>query len=464
MRCLTVFLALALVCCTSAWGAETINGTATYRERIALPPGAVFEAVLEDVSLTDAPPVELGRTAIADPGTPPIGFSISYDPAKAKPGGVFAVRAQISVGRKIIFVSDKMHPVPIPGDGADVDIWMIKVGDTAKEAQEAPTLIGAHGLRLPATFLGDLPCDGCQGVRYWLNLWPDQVFYLRRSWRGTRVERDAIGRWSVDPDERALSLRVDGEDLRFAILGPERIGLMAPQDQNDPDATPPLTGELRAQPVPQAFEPHLGLRGMLTYEANSARFTECLTGRDFVLAELGDYTALEHAYLAAGAEAGGPIMASFDGVIEDRGSASKQPSIEVERFVGVWPGETCERAGGPASLTNTYWKILRLGGTEVVTGEGRREPNLMLRQDDTRFSATVGCNQFAGRYSVDGDRLRFEGVAGTRMACTPALAAWEEQFQILLNTVTSFRIDGQTLELFDAAGKSLGLFQAVYLY
>lgn len=50
------------------------------------------------------------------------------------------------------------------------------------------------------------------------------------------------------------------------------------------------------------------------------------------------------------------------------------------------------------------------------------------------------------------------------MACTPALAAWEEQFQILLNTVTSFRIDGQTLELFDAAGKSLGLFQAVYLY
>lgn len=462
MRCLTVFLALALVCCTSAWGAETVHGTATYRERIALPPGAVFEAVLEDMSAADAPAIELGRTAIPDPGNPPIGFEISYDPAKARPGGTFSIRAQISVGRKIIFVSDKMHPVSLSRGGADVDIWMIKVGDTAKEAQEAPALIGAHGLRLPATFLGDLPCEGCAHVRYWLNLWPDQVFYLRRSWNGTRVERDAIGRWSADPDERTLSLRVDGEDLRFAIMGPERIALMAPQD--DRVAAPATIGELRAQPVLQAFEPQLSLRGMLTYEANSARFTECLTGRDFVLVKSGDYTALEHAYLAAGAEAGGPIMASFDGIIEDGGSIAKQPAIEVERFVGVWPGETCERAGGTASLTNTYWKILRLGGTEVVTGEGRREPNLMLRQDDTRFSATVGCNQFAGRYGVSGDRLRFEGVAGTRMACTAALAAWETQFQALLSNAASYRIDGQTLELFDAAGMSLGLFQAVYLY
>ena len=54
---------------------------------------------------------------------------------------------------------------------------------------------------------------------------------------------------------------------------------------------------------------------MLTYAADMARFTECLTGRDYPLVKDGDYEALEHAYLAAGAEAGGPIMASFDGGI-----------------------------------------------------------------------------------------------------------------------------------------------------
>ena len=88
---------------------------------------------------------------------------------------------------------------------------------------------------------------------------------------------------------------------------------------------------------------------MLTYVAEEARFTECLTGRDYPLVEDGDYEALEHAYLAAGAEAGGPIMASFDG--GDRAAsprrtaaAAPEPKVLVERFVGVWPGETCERA------------------------------------------------------------------------------------------------------------------------
>ena len=114
---------------------------------------------------------------------------------------------------------------------------------------------------------------------------------------------------------------------------------------------------------------------MLTYVADEARFTECLTGRDYPLVrDEGDYEALEHAYLAAGAEAGGPIMASFDGGIvqapEDEGTGTV-PKVLVERFVGVWPGETCERATDEASLTNTYWKILRLGETEVSAGEGR---------------------------------------------------------------------------------------------
>ena len=45
----------------------------------------------------------------------------------------------------------------------------------------------------------------------------------------------------------------------------------------------------------------------------------------------------------------------------------------VERFVGVWPGETCERAEATASLTNTYWKILRLGETELAVE--RRTPS-----------------------------------------------------------------------------------------
>ncbi len=65
-----LFLALMSDAGVAADG--TLSGTATYRERIALPPDAVFEATLEDVSKADARAVVIGRVRIEAPGNPPI--------------------------------------------------------------------------------------------------------------------------------------------------------------------------------------------------------------------------------------------------------------------------------------------------------------------------------------------------------------------------------------------------------
>jgi hypothetical protein len=54
--------------------AQSIQGTATYRERMTLPPAAVFEAALEDVSRADSPADSIARTRVASPGNPPIAF------------------------------------------------------------------------------------------------------------------------------------------------------------------------------------------------------------------------------------------------------------------------------------------------------------------------------------------------------------------------------------------------------
>ena len=190
-------------------------------------------------------------------------------------------------------------------------------------------------------------------------------------------------------------------------------------------------------------------------------------GRDYPLVRGGDYEALEHAYLAAGAGAAGPIMASFQGRIGQQpyeDGDGTVPGVLVERFIGVWPGETCERTVDAPTLTNTYWKILRLGETDVAAGEGRHEPNLILRQGEPRFTATVGCNQFTGSYTLSGDALRLGPAAVTRMACPPPLGDWETRLGEMIERTASYRIDGRTLELLDADGGSLALFQAVYLY
>jgi putative lipoprotein len=75
----------------------TITGRATYREQMALPPDATFEAVLQDVSRVDAPATAIGRRRIENPGQVPISFSIPYDSTLIDPRRNYVVRASIKV-------------------------------------------------------------------------------------------------------------------------------------------------------------------------------------------------------------------------------------------------------------------------------------------------------------------------------------------------------------------------------
>ena len=203
----------------------------------------------------------------------------------------------------------------------------------------------------------------------------------------------------------------------------------------------------------------------MTWAGDQASFVECLTGRRYPVVDDGDYEALEHAYLAAGAEPGLPLMASFDGeILQDAGPGSGDGSVRVNRFVGVWPGETCERASSPATLRNTYWRILRLGDAEIAASPNRREPSLILRQGERRFSATVGCNPLAGRFTLDDGQVRFGEVDGRRLDCPGSLGELEDQLLDALRVTVAWRITGQSLEFVDARGAQVALLQAVYLY
>jgi uncharacterized lipoprotein YbaY len=49
-----------------------VRGTASYRERIALPPDAIFEAMLEDVSRADARAEVIGSVRLDRPARGPL--------------------------------------------------------------------------------------------------------------------------------------------------------------------------------------------------------------------------------------------------------------------------------------------------------------------------------------------------------------------------------------------------------
>jgi uncharacterized lipoprotein YbaY len=111
----------------SAAEKPVVHGLAAYRERMALLPGAVFEATLEDVSRPDAKAEVLGTFRKLDPGQGPIRFEIPYDPAKVDQRHTYAMRARILKGDTLAFTTDKVYPVLTRGSGNEVELLLVRV-------------------------------------------------------------------------------------------------------------------------------------------------------------------------------------------------------------------------------------------------------------------------------------------------------------------------------------------------
>ena len=120
----------------------SISGTATYRERIALPSGAVLEATLEDVSRADAPSVVVASTRVPSPSVP-IAFAIVVDPARIDAKRRYAVRARIMSNGQLLFTTDSAVAVFGAGDVRRVDLLLRRASGAAM-AGEARRMRGLY--------------------------------------------------------------------------------------------------------------------------------------------------------------------------------------------------------------------------------------------------------------------------------------------------------------------------------
>jgi putative lipoprotein len=118
-----------------------ITGTATYRERIALPPGAVLEVELLDISRQDVAAVRIAQATIPVQGQVPIAFTLPFDAARIEDRFTYAVRAELRVNGQVAFRTDRVVPVLTRGAGNRVDLPLVRARDGAA-APAAPGLVG----------------------------------------------------------------------------------------------------------------------------------------------------------------------------------------------------------------------------------------------------------------------------------------------------------------------------------
>jgi putative lipoprotein len=132
-RRLMILAAAALVLPAQALAAgRSLAGKLSYRERIALPPEALLEVRLVDVSLADAPARSLAATRVKTRHRLPIPYRLRFDAAKILPGHAYALEARITVKGKLWFTTTARHAV-FTGkpDETDIRVELVKSASAA---------------------------------------------------------------------------------------------------------------------------------------------------------------------------------------------------------------------------------------------------------------------------------------------------------------------------------------------
>lgn len=345
----------------------------------------------------------------------------------------------------------------------------------AKPATPSGNAAAVARIALPATFAGVLPCANCAGIAHTLTLRADGSYRLRRTYLGKPDGPFAeTGRWTLDAQGQRLALS-DGQDTQFfALQGPDTLRAL---DRSGQPFTSSANLDLRRTAQIDPVNDPLRLRGEFRYMADAATFTDCASGQRWPVAMVGDYLALERQYTqrrsasnAAGAPL--PLLVHLQGRIMEM-PAMEGPAREhlvVDQFGSAQPGSSCGAAApgaapspATATLQNTYWKLVELGGQAVaMLPEQEREVRITLGLDGARLVGFSGCNQLMGAYVQDGAALQFTQLAGTRMACPQPVAELESQVLAMLAATTGQRIEGEQLSLLGGA-QVLARFEAVYL-
>ncbi len=129
--------------------------------------------------------------------------------------------------------------------------------------------------------------------------------------------------------------------------------------------------------------------------------------------------------------------------------AACKPSNKIGELVGV-PKER--------PLEKTYWVLTELDGKPIVTSNESKKLHLLLDPESKKASGFSGCNQFTGRYTLQGKKLSMINLASTRMFCQETMEIETRMLQVL-QEVDEFQVTEH--ELFLIKGdKKLASFQA----
>jgi uncharacterized lipoprotein YbaY len=348
-----------------AWGQTAeptaVTGTVAYLQRSALPPDAVVNVQLQDVSLQDAPAKIVAEVKIPTAGKQvPIPFRLEYAAADINLTHRYAVRATITGDGEMKFTSNTSYPVITRGAPAEVEILVQPVKAVTRPQASANSL--SITPTQTVTFVGNLPCTDCSGARFTLTLFPEGIFRSRLTRRRTASGKDEsvfdLGHWTIERNGTRLVLRGGKEAPElFAVINKNTLH----QLNNEGNEIASQRGYvLERAPEVDAVRETFRMSGEFIFLADAGLVTECVTRMSFPVAQEKDYIAMERAYASSGVAGGDPLLVTFDGHFATRlrtEGAGNSEAVFVDKFDRAWPKKQCSTRP-PAAASNPTDKWL----------------------------------------------------------------------------------------------------------
>lgn len=193
-----------------------------------------------------------------------------------------------------------------------------------------------------------------------------------------------------------------------------------------------------------------------------------LVGRELTLSRMGEATETLYSRVVEHGEKGQTLRAEREGLALTLDVA---PQLCMDSMSGMpYPnqvrltvnGDTWAGCGGDPErlLRGTEWVVEDIEGGGIID----RSRVTIEFLADNRVAGRSSCNRYMGAWNLTGEGLELGKMAGTLMACAPALMRQEARFLKVLSEVQRFRIgphgelilstaDGDALRAFQSSGK-----------
>lgn len=312
------------------------------------------------------------------------------------------------------------------------------------------------------TYRGTLPCADCEGIQFQLILNEDNQYISESIYLGKSAQpfMDS-GSWNIEEDSVIILEKQEPGQNKFAI---EQGGRLRMLDQSGKV----ITGDLANRYVLQKPQPGETEPAMDAFSRKRA------AGIDFV--GIGnepswsldvDFDNIMRFKALAGDSVNTPVpepqvTGKEEKYVAETEAGSLEVSITEEPCTDNMSGEQFSHTVSVVISGKEYqgcgrylmsddmayegqWTLARINGKDFSQGNMREIPMLVIGEAENKVTGSTGCNRLNGQVHVEGDSIRFENIAITRMAACPG--NFEKDFLQALNRVDGYKLEGEQLRL-----------------